>query len=255
MELQVEQWRPDWYYEKDIGTLLDNRIKNARERCISFNNTKNAWSKEPHPEVTVSGCLEYCHTYKAAGTFWKRLLKNSRSSQLQSPLRVTTTRNPWHRLVSLYTHQMVSLSGTHLQQKINKFCLKDFKRRPSFREFIKNCVISQWRANNFNLHWMPTMEGCDICGGHVDLIVAVENIAEESSYILQKAGIKNAKSFVSQIRKKSIRTNEKQALSADYQSYYKNIDIADIRALQSLYAFDIYALGYPKTPFVDFQYS
>ena len=56
-------------------------------------------------------------------------------------------------------------------------------------------------------------------------------------------------------KKNAVRGNEKQHLSASYQDYYKGMNRKDLKALEKLYAFDIYVLQYPNTPFVDFKQS
>lgn len=85
--------------------------------------------------------------------------------------------------------------------------------------------------------------------------VAVENMSEESNYVLEQAGLKNPVEVFNNTREDTIRKNEKAQLSSDYQSYYRDMNSSDIQALRSLYSFEIYVLQYPDTPFVDFKAS
>lgn len=38
------------------------------------------------------------------------------------------------------------------------------------RQFVRQCVIGQWKKNLYNIHWLPTTERCDLCNGHYDYI-------------------------------------------------------------------------------------
>lgn len=80
-------------------------------------------------------------------------------------------------------------------------------------------------------------------------------MATESYYVLEKAGFEEPVRIFNKTRVNTIRTNEKKRISASYQSYYIGMSAADIQALRELYAFDIYVLQYPDTPFVDFAKS
>lgn len=77
-------------------------------------------------------------------------------------------------------------------------------------------------------------------------------MAEEATYVLQEAGLSDAAQTVNKTRQNTIRKNEASGLSHHYQSYYENVDAADIQALQKLYSFDNYVLQYPITPLTDF---
>ena len=78
-------------------------------------------------------------------------------------------------------------------------------------------------------------------------------MSAESSYILEKAGLNEAAQVYNGAKESSVRLNETQRLSASYQDYYRGINPKDLKALEELYAFDIYVLQYPNTPFVDFK--
>ena len=85
--------------------------------------------------------------------------------------------------------------------------------------------------------------------------VAVENMSAESKYILEKAGLRETARVFNKTKKQTARGNEKRRLSASYQDYYRGMNRKDLKALEKLYAFDIYVLQYPNTPFVDFEQS
>lgn len=74
----------------------------------------------------------------------------------------------------------------------------------------------------------------------------------EAAYVLRMSGVENAEQVLQSVRANTIRSIEKVGLSANYQDYYKTLDYSDIDILKAIYAHDIYILGYPHSPFVDF---
>lgn len=77
----------------------------------------------------------------------------------------------------------------------------------------------------------------------------------EGEYMLSALGMKNATEFLQSARDQSIRQMEADKVSKYYQSYYDSLKVEDIKQLQDLYAFDIYVLQYPHSPYVDFKKS
>lgn len=78
---------------------------------------------------------------------------------------------------------------------------------------------------------------------------------KEGAYVLSMAGVREPEDWLQSVRNDTIRQNEKQHKSANYQDYYKAMSSESIDGLRKIYAFDIYVLGYPNTPFVDFKRS
>jgi len=72
----------------------------------------------------------------------------------------------------------------------------------------------------------------------------------ESIYVLKAAGVSSYEGIYDGIRQSTIRLNEKQKKSTNYQDYYKDLDEKDVEMLTELYSFDIYLFSYPKSPFI-----
>ncbi|XP_067952138.1 carbohydrate sulfotransferase 14-like [Watersipora subatra] len=254
----LEHWLPDWYNVSDVDILLKNRVRMVRERCESYNGERNIWKTKPLLRMVRSKRLVYCCTAKAGSTFWRNILQRVTETDVRgAPTKTmfTTVRNPWHRLVSMYIQKIETVYGRTLKSHVRQFCSKKVKGKPSFKVFVKDCVIAEWQQQRYNIHWLPSTERCKVCKSSNDFIVAVENMEPEANYILKMAGLTDPSTFFNNTRNETIRKNEKKNLSSSYQSYYKGMDTEDIETLQRIYAFDIYVLQYPQTPFVDFDKS
>ena len=77
----------------------------------------------------------------------------------------------------------------------------------------------------------------------------------EGAFMLSTMGVEDADKFLQGVRDSTIRKIEAKQVSKHYQEYYDSLDIRDIKQLQDIYAFEIYVLQYPHSPFVAFKKS
>ncbi|KAF6019606.1 hypothetical protein EB796_022079 [Bugula neritina] len=126
---EEELWVPDWYNHTDVGGVLRRRLQTVREKCTKYTGYRNQWKDKPRIKQANSGSIKYCYTAKAGSTFWNNLLqavrKTSKTPAANRTVKLTTVRNPWHRLVSTYIHKFSTKWRSHAQNMCHKDSLKD----------------------------------------------------------------------------------------------------------------------------------
>jgi len=214
------------------------------KQCTYFQGRKKASGYKK--QILHAGKLLNCATFKAGYTFWRHTLERLRNERIKTtPMKFTVTRNPWHRLVSVWQDR---LSGAHGNPTavMKQFCRgKTWPSMPSFREFVEDCLLANWKFGRMNAHWAPVLERCQICDGarSFDFFLAQENMNEEASYMLRKLDVENVTKLLTTVQSQSLREGEGHRPS--YQQFYKNISSQTINKLRQIYKFELYLFDYP----------
>ncbi|CAG0902086.1 unnamed protein product [Darwinula stevensoni] len=112
-------------------------------------------------------------------------------------------RDPFQRLYSAYQDKILNSfpgsyhdeMGQKIVRKYRNYSLKEIStlkslfddKKPTFEEFARH-VLSQNRHGSMDMHWIPYYQFCTPCQVHVNMILKVENLDEEQTFLFEKIG-------------------------------------------------------------------
>ncbi|XP_067949234.1 carbohydrate sulfotransferase 14-like isoform X1 [Watersipora subatra] len=185
------------------------------------------------------------YTYTSVQKAWKNVSKSQVFAYI--------TRNPWHRLVSVYIEKMSPAAAKTQREKFLEFC-KDFRRPPdkailSFEEFFE-CAVALMEKGIYNIHWEPAYLRCDVCNHPYTFSVVLENMQAEGSYLLDSSGVNKSLAMMKEVRSKTIRKVEKWKLSSSYINFYDSLNNQSlIKRFRDVYRIELEMFDYPLSPF------
>ena len=77
----------------------------------------------------------------------------------------------------------------------------------------------------------------------------MENMASETGYLFQKAGVIDPLATMNAVRNRTIRPVEVKNRSISYTDYWRNVSQAVIDKVRFYYRYELWLYGYPETPF------
>jgi len=83
----------------------------------------------------------------------------------------------------------------------------------------------------------------------ISILVSFENMAKESEFIFQEAGLRDPVSVMNKVRAESIRDVEKENKKISYLDYWKQVPSELIDKVRFYYRYEIFLFDYPETPF------
>lgn len=168
-------------------------------------------------------------------------------SQFDSYLKFVIVRNPYDRLISAYnnlflqaaktTKEWQQFAGSILQALGKSNTSANQPRTLSFQDFLEFIIIEQ-KQRHLNTHWAPAYQLCDPCLFKFDAVLKFENLNEEFSRIwhhITQTNISLAHA------NKGIQMND-----SGKQDYWAHIPKDLLRQIETLYAPDVEAFGYPS---------
>ncbi|XP_067930936.1 carbohydrate sulfotransferase 13-like [Watersipora subatra] len=277
---RCQYYQPDWVGRSDTEQLLKDRIGKVRERCREFYSDmfnaslsrygKNTSNKKllTHKRLLKSGKLHlaFCWMPKMGSTFWKKAwgpltkaasTKGKPGASFQGvPVYFShanpgytvysIARSPWDRLVSVYREKCEKNRGRKCQLKFGKRC----HVCPTFKKFVL-CIVSSMEREwtEFYGHVDTTYNRCGVCDFPYRYIVLMENMIDETSFLLKQHGVRQPQVVMETVRNKTIRGVEKHKSSFSYTSYWKGLPERLIDRVRFFYRYELYLYGYPETPF------
>ena len=83
----------------------------------------------------------------------------------------------------------------------------------------------------------------------ISFAVVMENMASETGYLFQKAGVIDPLATMNAVRNRTIRPVEVKNRSISYTDYWRNVSQAVIDKVRFYYRYELWLYGYPETPF------
>ncbi|XP_006811497.1 carbohydrate sulfotransferase 11-like [Saccoglossus kowalevskii] len=157
-------------------------------------------------------------------------------------------RHPFQRLLSAYRSKLENPDRHAMEKRIGVEILSKFRENAStpiinsgksvtFYEFVQ-FVLSSKKTSGFNEHWDYQHKLCSVCEHSYDFIGHVENIVEESNYLLHSIGVTNV-NFPEYSYHATNSSDENV-----YFKYFSQIPTEDIIKLYELYKMDFKLFGY-----------
>ena len=183
---------------------------------------------------------------KVNGSF-KNNLNNFSPQEVEEMLKNYFTflfvRDPMERVLSAYKDKFLK-ENKYFHQVIGRRIVKHYRRNAtqqaletgsdvSFSEFA-NYVVDSHRIPDE--HWAPYDKLCHPCAVNYDFIGRFENLYEEASYLIKKAGIED---------RVSSHSFHSSNTAADMLHYYSQIPKERILQMAKIYESDYEMFGYP----------
>ncbi|XP_022660734.1 carbohydrate sulfotransferase 12-like [Varroa jacobsoni] len=158
-------------------------------------------------------------------------------------------RHPFERLVSVYEDKV----GQE-PQKMTYFYDKYFKQFASrknitgtlsFSDFVDYLIETPWAE--FDEHWMPYFQRCEVCLVGYDFIGKLETASEDFDAMLDN-GLTDMKS---KLRRLNSRYQNGRLDFGRVETYFIQLERNQIMALYRIYRFDFELFGYNILNFID----
>ncbi|KAF6023750.1 hypothetical protein EB796_017924 [Bugula neritina] len=219
-----QYYRPAWKNRTDIKNVLEERMTRI----------KRAW-----------GPLQKAfYDQRKADADSKSTVKiNMKGHKKQ--LNFSVSRSPWMRMVSIYREKCEG--RTQCKLGFGKSCASSFTR------FVE-CYIekSSKEDTEYYGHLDFAYKKCYVCDTPYiySYVMSFENMAKESEFIFQEAGLRDPVSVMNKVRAESIRDVEKENKKISYLDYWKQVPSELIDKVRFYYRYEIFLFDYPETPFL-----
>ncbi|KAL5013638.1 hypothetical protein ScPMuIL_007908 [Solemya velum] len=250
---------PNGNSDERLEQSFRERNKHMKEAC-QFQEKAAKYSIGFNTFVEENHKIVYCQVQKSASSFWKKQLQffldpdhhsshdDLRLGDIKIPrlqrtkyakqskwfpsdfFRFTFVRDPYDRLFSGYVGKLY-LINTHYWKAIGTYIVKTVRgvsgehcgHDVTFPEFIKYIIISEKDRRKRDRHFTPMHEHCSPCQLEYDVIGKMENMKEESRYILSILARRMNVSleFAQQTDKKSVEDSVRSAAKRLYKNRNK----------------------------------
>ncbi|XP_068598689.1 carbohydrate sulfotransferase 11 [Brachionichthys hirsutus] len=202
----------------------------------------------PANEAHVPGKLHNLSEYSASQI----------NQRLRSYLKFVFVREPFERLVSAYRNKFTRSYNTAFHKRYGTKIVRRHRLDPqpdalergndvSFEEFVYYLVDpATQREEPFNEHWEQVHSLCHPCLIHYNVVGKYETLEQDSSYVLQLAGVDDQVSFPTS--SKSTRTTGDMAAQ-----FFHNISPFYQKKLYNLYRMDFLLFNYSKPAYLKFR--
>ena len=251
----------------EMEIRLQERKALVQDYCKRHNrNGDTVLGKDLHYfDVFRSKKVIYCFIPKVSSSIWKRelaalveedkkiykgSLKNDLSKfppqEVQQMLKNYFTflfvRDPMERVLSAYKNKFL-LDNNYFHRTYGRGIIKRYRPNATkealetgsgvtFPEFTRHVVEVNWRDE----HWQSFDKLCHPCAVNYDFIGRFENLYEEASYLIKKAGIDD---------RVSSHSFHSSNTAADMLHYYSQIPKERILQMAKIYESDYEMFGYP----------
>ncbi|XP_033103236.1 carbohydrate sulfotransferase 11-like [Anneissia japonica] len=191
--------------------------------------------------------------------------KTQQAKKISNYTKFLFIRHPFKRLLSVYKNKFESLSyyrGNPHFHRYGKHIIKRWRENPAphaldtgegvtWPEFVDYLIHLPERKrfekdDYFNDHWREMYKICAPCSVKYDFIGNLEDVVDESKYLLDRLHISDKVRYLSS---DSSRPTNSSDLST-YNKYFGMLDNEQILGLWKIYKVDFLLFGYDKPDFV-----